>query len=686
LLKREFTSFDVAAVVHELKEAVLDSGVSNVYQLSSKTLLLKLHKPDIPAFRLVMEAGRRLHLTAYATEKPEFPPSFCMALRKHLRNGWLLNIEQYEFERVLIFFFKTKTGKVRLVLELFGNGNIILVGEKGDILYALTYKRMRDRDILRGEPFVFPPPSGKDPFSVSREEMAKAMRDFGELDVVRAIARFFSIGGVYAEEVLSRAETDKKKPCNALSDSEVDAIHTSLQALLLQVSSGKLEPCIVLDSHGEFVDVAPLKLRRYEREGIRLQAYKSFNEALDEFYATTDALEKATASVEVDMLRREAERFRRIVETQEKTLADAESKAEQCRLIGDLIYAHSGEFQALLDKFLLGKQSRKQWNAIVSEVLTEKKSGLRPSVSFESLDSENLIVNVCLDGFRFGLDLRKGLFENAAGAYERGKRVKQKLEGAKVALEDSRKKLGEIEAKIREAEVLEGVKQTKVAEELAERKMKRKEWFEKFRWFVSSDGFLVVGGKDAVTNEVLIKRHTEPSDIVFHADVAGAPFVVIKTGGRQPSEQVLREAGEFAAAFSRGWREGFGSLDVYWVTPTQLGKGGPSGEYVPHGAFVVSGKRNWQRSVLLRLAIGVLIDENGEIRFVGGPVDAVRAKTSTYAIVKTGDLAGKELFRRVLRVLAGKVPKAHREKALKASVDEIREYVPYGKGTVLEGF
>jgi predicted ribosome quality control (RQC) complex YloA/Tae2 family protein len=81
--KREFTSFDVAVTVHELNKALVDSRVNNIYQLDPKTLILKLHKTDQPPLRLVMEAGRRLHLTSYVSEKPQVPPAFCMALRKY---------------------------------------------------------------------------------------------------------------------------------------------------------------------------------------------------------------------------------------------------------------------------------------------------------------------------------------------------------------------------------------------------------------------------------------------------------------------------------------------------------------------------------------------------------------------------------------------------------------------------
>jgi len=73
LQKKEFTSFDVAAVVRELREAILNSRVKNVYQLNSRTLLFKLHGSSENAFMLVLEAGRRLHLTSYALEKPLVP-------------------------------------------------------------------------------------------------------------------------------------------------------------------------------------------------------------------------------------------------------------------------------------------------------------------------------------------------------------------------------------------------------------------------------------------------------------------------------------------------------------------------------------------------------------------------------------------------------------------------------------
>jgi predicted ribosome quality control (RQC) complex YloA/Tae2 family protein len=586
------------------------------------------------------------------------------------------------FERIVIFTFTNKAGAFRLVLELFGEGNIILINSENKIVQALQYKRMRDRNILRGETFHFPPSSGQNPLEITRQVFSEGLKNFGDIEVVRALARFLGIGGIYAEEILLRLGIDKTTPCSTLNPSKIADLYNCLQSLISQVLEGKLEPCIIFDEKGLFLDVAPLRLKLYE--GLGHQFCKSFNEALDEFYMKTEFLEKAVEEKKGEEFEREIERLKRVLAEQEKALKEAEEKAEKYRQIGDLIYMHSSELQELLDKFLEEKKLDKNWDAIISEVLAGKRAGLKPNTLFESFDKQRLVLTVSVNGLRFSLDLRKDLFANAAKFYERAKAAKRKLEGAKKALEETRKRLLEAEAKLRKTEAAEQVTPTMIVKELAKRRIKQKKWFEKFRYFTSSDGFLVVAGKDAISNEVLIKKYTKPEDIVFHADIVGAPFVVVKTDGETPSEQCLREAAEFAAAYSRGWREGFASVDVYWVKPSQLSKAGGSGEYVPRGAFVVSGSRNWMRGTSLKLAIGVLFDEaTGEPSFIGGAVDAVKAKTNTYVTVIPGDTSGKELLRQVLKVLATKTSKEKREKVLKTSIETIRDFIPYVKGRIL---
>ena len=680
LRKKEFSSFDIAAAIKELKTTLAESRVNNIYQLNEKTVVFKLHKTDMPPIRLVVEAGRRLHVTSYAEENPAEPPAFCMALRKYLRNAWVAGIDQYEFERIVTISFRTKTGLLKLVVELFGEGNIILTNEQNLIIHALVYKKMRDRDILHNVVLQLPPASGKNPFKVTQSELEEALKNAGETEVVRPVARFLGVGGVYAEEILLRANVEKTKHCNALSSGEVKGVFDALQTLLAAVSGGNLEACIVLGEEGDFLDVVPIKLKRYE--GCKVQVFDSFNRALDEFYLRVITAERAFASVEVDKLKKEAERLRRVVAEQEKSIREDEAKSERDKLIGDDIYAHFTELQAFQEKLLKANMQGHDWDEIITTVLSAKKTGRAPATYVDGFDGKNLALNLCIDNFHFSFNLRDSIFDNANRYYEHGKHAKEKSQGALSALMDSKRKLTKIERELAEAEEIKSLKPAEMMEALAKRKvaMENKEWYEKFRWFTSSDGFLVVAGKDTVSNEVLIKKYTTQDDVVFHAEITGAPFVVIKSEGKQVSEQALREAGEFAASFSRAWRENAGSADVYWVKLDQLSKSGPSGESVPHGAFFVVGKRNWTRNVALKIAVGIIVGE--ETSFVGGPVEAVKAKTKAYVVIVPGDLTGKELLKQILKSLMLKLTKEQREKAGKTSIEQVREFVPYTKGTI----
>jgi predicted ribosome quality control (RQC) complex YloA/Tae2 family protein len=607
-------------------------------------------------------------------------------MRKYLRNARLLNVEQHEFERVAVFSFKTYEGNMVLILEVFGNGNIVLLSEGGIILQALAYKQMRDRNVLRGESFKFAPSLGKNPYSVRDEEIASCLKAPSDIEVVRAITRFLSVGGIFAEEVLARANVEKTKPVGQLSDEEIAAIIANMRRLLIQIKEENLEPYIVLDEKGGLVGAAPLKLKRYESSPLKIRIYPTYNEALDEFYSKSLAVDHATEDIGIGELEAEAARIGRIVAEQQGTLSYANAEAEQFRRAGDLIYAHFNDLQTLLDKFLNGQKNGKQWKHVADQILTEKHEGLIPSSFFESFIDKEVAIKVNVEGSTFNLSLQRTLFENAAEFYERGKRVKHKAEGAKTALNEYGKKLKEIKKRITDAKELERVRPVEAIEELEKRKVKPKEWFEKFRWFVSSEGLLVVAGKDAVTNEVLIKKHTEPNDVVFHADIVGAPFVVIKTEGKTPTQQSLAEAGEFAGAFSRAWREGFASVDVYWVKPEQLSKGGPSGESVGHGAFVVRGERNWMRGTPLRIAIGVQVsEEKTTAKIIGGPVGMIKEKTDQFILIVPGDKAGKDLPKLIVRQLVEKTPKNLREIVSKSSPETIREFVPFGKGNVSKG-
>jgi len=669
-LKKEIASFDVAAVVWELKQRILNAWIVNIYQTDFKTLVFKLHQPDLPALYLLVEAGKRLHLTYFVLEKPPKPSAFCMALRKFLRNGKLQSIEQQEFERIVTIKVKTKQQEFQLIAELFGDGNIILVSPEKKILQALTYRKMRDRNILRNEVFQYPPSSGKNPFKIERADLDE-IKNSGQLEIVKALTRFLGTGGFYAEEILLRAQVDKNVPCNSLNTCDLDAIFDALRELLARIETGQLKPSIITEERGKWLDATPFPLKKYSN--FQSKPYPLFNEALDDYFAEKGVeAEITTVTADTEQL---LEQQQRILIKQQKTLEEIKQEIGKNKKIGDTIYAHFSELQLLFQKITDAKNSGKSWTDIVSVIEKEKKDGVVPAVYYSSFDPRNASLYLSIDGLTFPTNLRKSIQENAAEHYEKSKKEQKRYEGAEKALLQTRQRIEELEKKRIE-------KMTAISKPTPQ-KVEKKAWYEKFRCFHSSEGFLVLGGKDAVTNEILVKKHMEPQDIVFHADITGAPFVIVKTEERTATEQTIKEAAEFAAAFSKAWKEMFGAVDVYWVHSEQVSKTPPSGQFLPKGSFMIYGKKNYLRKVQLKTSIGVITTEEGEVKVIGGPKDAIANQTSYYVEITLGEQPSGPFAKQIRQLLSQRVPKELQEKVLGLSLEEFQKFIPSGKGTIL---
>ncbi|MDH4221172.1 MAG: ribosome rescue protein RqcH [Candidatus Bathyarchaeota archaeon] len=663
-MKERMTSFDIAALTPELNRLIKDARIDNIYQINPLTLLLKLRRPNQPKLHLLIEAGKRLHLTSYVLKKPQKPPTFCMALRKHLRNGKIKGIRQHEFERIIIIEVSEKEGNIQLISELFGEGNIILVDQENRILQALTYRRMRDRNVLRGEVFQQPPSSGRNPLKQNRQGFNE-IRELGQLEIVRALTKFLSIGGHYAEEILLRAEVDKKAPCDSLAERELDRIFDQLQHILSIISAGNVEPCVVIGREGEWIDVTPLPLKKYAH--FSQKRYETFDEALDDYYmkmTLDEGVVETAKGVEREMARQQ-----RILQRQQKALEDLKGQIERNKGIGNLIYLHFGDLQSLLQKIMDEKRSGKPWEEIVLSIEKGKKAGRVPDIYFDSLKPPNLILNVSVENSIFPLNLRRSIQANATKYYAGAKKAEKKLEGAEKALRETQAKIEELKQRIGRVK--------EIRKPLAKRRIKA--WYEKFRWFHSSDGFLVLGGRDATTNEILIKKQMEPHDIVLHADILGAPFVLIKTGEKTPPERTIRESAQLAASYSRAWREMLSAVDVYWVNPEQVNKSPPSGQYLRKGAFIIHGSKNFVRGVPLRVAIGVKMKEEQTV-IVGGPVEAIGNQTNVYVELIPGEQKSSELAKQIRRLLAERASKALKKRILEIPLEEIQRFIPLGRG------
>ena len=221
------------------------------------------------------------------------------------------------------------------------------------------------------------------------------------------------------------------------------------------------------------------------------------------------------------------------------------------------------------------------------------------------------------------LDINKSIEQNASIYYEKAKKAKKKIEGAKEALAESYKKLKKLEK--------EEAKQEKAVQE-KKKAVEKKEWYDKFHWFISSEGFLVIGGRDATTNEIVVKKHTEPNDIVFHTDIIGSPFFVIKTDNKKPGENTLKEAADATTSYSKAWKIGLETTPVFYCKPEQLTKEAKAGEYVPKGGFITKGKLNYIDNKI-NLAIGM----TKENKIMGAPVEACKKNCEKYVEIIKGN-------------------------------------------------
>jgi predicted ribosome quality control (RQC) complex YloA/Tae2 family protein len=225
---------------------------------------------------------------------------------------------------------------------------------------------------------------------------------------------------------------------------------------------------------------------------------------------------------------------------------------------------------------------------------------------------------------RIQLHVENSLEENAAHYYDKAKKVAKKLEGAKEALSSNQAKLASL-LKKRDKEL-------SAKDEHRKAISRKKEWYEKFRWFISSEGFLVIGGRDATSNEVVIKKHTESNDMVFHTDMAGSPFFVVKSEGKSIGDATIQEVANATVTFSRVWKLGLSNSPVFWVSPEQVSKKAQSGEYMSKGAFMIYGKTNYVENSV-DLAMGV----TAEGTIMSGPSSAIKKHCPTFMELLQGD-------------------------------------------------
>jgi predicted ribosome quality control (RQC) complex YloA/Tae2 family protein len=618
-VKLGLTSLDLLAIVKELQLALISARIDNVYQLQNGSFLVRFRGREGYS-NLIVDLPRRLNLTSYKFTVPERPTPQAAQLRRLLNARKVEGVCQVDFDRILKLDLGGGEDALHLYIELFGDGNVIVADAKGTIKYALLRKEMRDRSLKINLPYLPPPQRGADIGSDPPFEAIASQR----VASVRALTRAFNIPPELAEEGLQRASIDPVMPADALGRSAIELFLDKVRSLVEDVRALKIQPNQVLQE-GKPFSFYPVYFR--SAQGKR-KDFPSFNEAVDDYFSSL------TAEESEEKRRSPAEgaisNLQAILERQRLHIADLEEKRKEAGEEGRLIIAHLRETQGVIDLIRSHRRAGEGWDGIGESLAKFGASGVDPA---------RASVKIKLEGRVVGIDFRESATANAEKRFKESKEAAKKLEGLAKALKET-------EAKIQKAR--DGL--TRVSRQIVLKAMK-KEWYEKFRWFRTSDGLLVIGGRDSTQNEILVKKHLDPRDLFAHGDVPGGSVVVIKSESGEITEGSKREAVSFAVSYSRAWGAGLAAADGYWVQPEQVSKTPPSGEYLGKGAFMIYGTKNFVRNAHIQIYLGVEFSE-GAYRVRVSIDPAPLGQSSPVVRLTPGDLEGQGLIKKMKELLA----------------------------------
>ena len=631
---------ELKRILAEISDRLLGVRVAGLYHLEDDSIVLKLRSESFSG-ELRIVPGRFLYLVEGSYEKPSRLSQKGRALRTLVENARIVGVRLIEGERIAVLDLDRRGSKLRMVCELLPKGTILILDEDDRILACLHKLEMRDRRIAPGERYV-PPPAKPAPECEKLEEILGRLTP--RKSVVSALAAEARLGGRYAEEVLHLAGVDFSKRVRDLSGEEVDRIISAARKVLKSIRGG--EPVVAYSPEGE-AQALPYPMKILEARGWRFEKAGSLNEAFRLAYE--HELAKRLEEERGRAVEREVEELERRAREKEFSANRLLEEASELRRIAEKLFSLSTELEHVKD-----------------EPGGREFDGLRIIP-----EPAERILRIEAGGRELELRLDQSIMRQISELFDKAKKAEAAAERLLREARELRSRAGKLRKGFKKA--LEDA----LLRVSARLRPGEGRWYERYRWFISSEGFLAVAGKDASSNVSLLKKHLEPDDLVFHAEVRGAAVVILKNG-RRAGEASRREAAQFAAAYSRAWRDELSTITVYYVSPDQISFKPPPGHYLPRGGFIVKGARTYLQA-RLELAIGAA----GDLGIVYGPPDAVKARAKRLVKLAPGRSRAEQLAEEVVRRLFPGFeldPRTRRD--LKSFIAEL---IPYGRGRILPG-
>ncbi len=707
--KRELTSVDLAALVGELG-TYEGAKVDKAYLYGDDLLRLKMRDFDRGRVELIIEVGevKRAHTVApeRVPDAPGRPPQFAMMLRNRLSGADFVGVEQYEFDRILEFVFDREDGTTRIIVELFGQGNVAVTDEEYEVIDCLETVRLKSRTVVPGSRYEFPE-TRTNPLTVSREQFDHEM-DESDTDVVRTLATQLNWGGLYAEEICTRAGVEKTLDIDDATTDEYRRLYEAIERLALDIRNKTFDPRVYREdstddgdesdaSDGPVLDVTPFPLE--EHADLVADPADTFLEALDDYFfelALEDESEPDPTEQKPDF-DSEIAKYQRIIDQQQGAIDGFEQQAEAQRENAELLYANYGLVDDILSTIQSAREQDRSWDEIEERFEEGADRGIEAAEAVVNVDGSEAMVTVEIDGERIDLLAHDGVEQNADRLYTEAKRIEEKKEGALAAIEDTREDLEDAKRRKEQWDEDDADDETDAEDEqdrdwlsMPSVPIRENEpWYDRFRWFHTSDDFLVIGGRNADQNEELVKKYLERGDKVLHTQAHGGPVTVLKA--TDPSEasssdielpeSSIEEAAQFAVSYSSVWKAGRYAGDVYAVDSDQVSKTPESGEYLEKGGFAVRGDRTYYDDTPVGVAVGIQCEP--WTRVIGGPPSAIEGQAETTIELEPGRYAQADAAKRLYRRFRERFEDESFVRKI-ASPDRIQHFMPPGGSRIAE--
>ena len=621
-------------LVEQISEQAQDYYVSNIYGITKDSLLFKLHhteKSDL--FMMISTFG--VWLTSVKIDQME-PNRLLKRLRSDLLRLKLKKIKQIGSERIAYFTFEGFGKEFVLVGEFFGDGNILLCNNDMKILALQHSIDVRHRKLRVGLEYAQPPKSGLDIFNMSES-------DFDDLKTTDLVAgkwfgRTLGLPKKYVEGIFGDANIDSKKVGNLLTHDEIKKILETTKKIVSDVTSGKHDAIIV---RNEKTEVLPLKLGKLEGE---ITNVNSFIEGLDTVF-TGDLVEKGK-SIQSSGSDKKIKELQTQISEQEKAIETVKERSRSITNVANSLF----------------------------EMVSRGTISLEDISAQETLASHNVkLVNekgislIVIQDEKIKINIKASLQSIASVLFDEAKKQSGAISSIEEVKAKTKKKLEKLQNKT------ESERDTILVSEI-----RKKSWYERYRWFFTSDGFLVIGGRDAASNSAVVRKHLGKNDKIFHGDIHGSPFFILKDAKDAPDTS-MNEVAHATVCFSRAWKEGMYGVSAYWVNPEQVKKSAPSGEFLPKGSFSIEGQRNFINSANLKLAVGIIPQEDDYV-LTCGPPETIKKNSICYAIIEPH---GSEMVDAAKKIRV-EFSKIYEEITKKISLDDFVRVLPAGQSQIKE--